>query len=307
MQSLGHPAFGPFVVEQPICARASVELLRATYFPPGGHLRVVALRRTRPLSDGAHDEFVKAAGFYAVLRHADVVPVLDFGSLENRSYVATPLVPGYSLLHVLGRCARQQMGFPTDVALFIVRRALAALAYAHDQGQWHGDLGHTNIIVTSDGSVRLTDFGLRLVSTRRRSPRGLTVGPGRGLAAYIAPEQARGGPVSPATDIFAVGIVLYELISGRRLFSHANEAKIIDTLSRGTFEVPIDRYRPDLHPALKRVLIKALAPEAKDRFSDATSFVTAIDDLVDQVGITLSRVFLKSLLEQLFEASTGLD
>ena len=297
-----HPAFGPYIVERPICTRASVELVRATFFAPGGREQAVALRRTRPLHDGEHEKLVRAACSYAVLRHADVVPVIDFGCLDNRTYVATPLVNGHNLLQVLARCGRRQMGFPTDVALFVVRRTLDALQYAHHQRQTHGDVSHTNVLLTHDGDVRLADFGLRLGSTRRRSPRGLNVGLGRGLASYLAPEQARGAPPSPSTDVFAVGILLYELVAGRLLFSGVEETAILDALADGSYVVPLEQYRPDLHPALTRLILQALAANPRQRFADAESFQKAIDDLVEQVGVHLCPSFLKSLMSQLFDA-----
>ena len=280
--------------------------MRATFFAPGGH-QAVALRRTRPLHDGEHEKLVEAACRYAVLHHEVVVPVVDFGCLDNRTYVATPLVPGYNLLQVLGRCGRRQMGFPTDVALYIIGHALEALQHAHQQMQTHGDLCHTNVLLTLDGSVQLADFGLGLASTRRRSPRGLNVHLGKGLASYIAPEQARGAAPTPATDVFAVGILLYELVAGRLLFSGADEMPIIDALADGSYVVPLERHRPDLHPALTRLILRALAADPRDRFVDATSFRAAIDELAAEVGVDLSRTFLSSLMGRLFDDAPPTD
>ncbi len=301
------PSFGPYIVERPICARASVELLRATFFSPGGRGHSVALRRTRPLHDGEHEKLVEAACGYAVLKHDDVVPVLDFGCLGNRTYVATPLVRGRNLLEVLARCGRRKMGFPTDVALLVVRRALDALEHAHAKRQTHGDLSHTNVLLTLDGDVMVADFGLRLASTRRRSPRGLDVGLGRGLASYLAPEQARGGAPSPSTDVFALGILLYELVTGRVLFSGADESQILEAVAEGSYEVPLEQHRPDLHPALTRLILTALAPDPRDRFADAGAFQAAIDELVDQLGVNLSRVLLNSFMGQLFSDRGSAD
>ena len=300
MGVLDHPAFGPYILERPICARASVELVRATFFDPGQRSRVVALRRTRPLHDGAHEKLVAAASGYAVLRHKDVVPVLDFGCLHNRTYVATPLVQGFNLLQVIAQCSKLEIGFPTDVALFVIRRTLTALHYAHQARQTHGDVSHTNVLLTHDGDVQLADFGLRLASTRRRSPAGLNVHDAVGLTSYLAPEQARGAPPSPSSDVFAVGILLYEMIAGRRLFSGGTETPILEALAAGSYVVPLDRYRPDLHPALRRLILRALAADPRDRFPDAQAFKLAIDDLTNQVGVTLSRSFLQSMMEQLF-------
>ena len=305
MNATSHPAFGPYIIERAICARACVELMRATSFATGRVDGRVALRRTRPLHDGAHEKLIDAACRYAILKHQGIIPVLDFGCLGNRTYIVTPLVQGHSLLQVLARCGRRKMGFPTDVALFIIRQALDALHYVHGKQQTHGDLSHTNLLLGRDGEVRIADFGLGLASTRRRSPRGLNIGLGRGLAAYVAPEQVRGAPPSPSTDLFAVGILLYELVAGRVLFSGADEDPILDALAEGAYAIPLEDHRPDLHPALTRLIRTALAPDPADRFENAASFGSAIDELVSKVGVQLSATFLESLMGQLFGATSA--
>lgn len=294
--------FGPYIVEALIGARPTVELARATFFGGRNRSQSVALRRTRRLHDGGHDRLLRAASAYAMLRHPDVVPVIDFGSFEGRTYVVTPIERGYSLREVLQRAGGLETGFPTDVALFIANTALGALDYAHRHRhpQVHGDLCHTNVLISVDGDVRLADFGLGLSSTRDRSPRGLNVTPGHGLIAYLAPELIRGAAPTPATDVFGIGILLYELLVGRWLFCAPHEAPIVDALSSGRYEVPIERYRPDLHPALTRLVLKALAPDPRHRFRDARTFRDAIDALVCQVGVNLSRTFVQSLMGALF-------
>ncbi|MEO1335198.1 MAG: protein kinase, partial [Myxococcota bacterium] len=214
MVSKDTPAFGPYVIQRAICTRPGVELLQAMFFNAGHRHRPVALRRTRPLHDGEHDKLVRAACAYAILQHADVVPVLDFGSLNNRTYIATPLVEGHNLLQVMARCAHRRQPFPFDVALFMTCRTLCALQYAHDHDQTHGDVSPTNVMVTREGKVQLADFGIRMASTRLRSPAGLNRGIGRRFACYLSPEQAQGDGPSPQADVFVAGILLYELLTG---------------------------------------------------------------------------------------------
>ncbi|MEM7678278.1 MAG: protein kinase, partial [Myxococcota bacterium] len=209
-------------------------------------------------------------------------------------------VQGHNLLQVMARCARRGQPFPFDVALFITSRMLSALQYAHDQEQIHGDVSPTNVMVTAEGKVQMVDFGIRIASTRLRGPAGLNRGLGRRFASYISPEQASGEPPTPQADVFVAGILLYELLTGRVLFSGVDEAKIVKTLAEGTYRVPVDVHRPDLHPGLVHLVRRALAPSADDRFPDARAFFDAIQELVLRMGLSLSRTFVKSLMQQLF-------
>ncbi len=303
-------SYGPFIIGSAISGREAVTMSMATLFLPDGSSQTVALRRTRVCDDGAHDAFLRAAERYAVLRHPHIVPVRDLGTIDGRSYLATEYVRGHNLLRVLARCGQKRLGFPTDVALFIVQRVLSALEYAHalrdPQGRplllAHGDLCHSNVLLTVDGQVQVSDFGLGTFSTRRRTPRRLNAGVGKRFSSYLAPEQVRGEPADAAADIFAVGVLLFELVSGHILFTGTDEDVLLERLAAGKYEVPLERYRPDLHPMLAWIVRTALAPEPEERFSSAASFSRAIDELLSRVNARLDRYFLNNLMQRLFGA-----
>lgn len=306
-------SFGPFVLGPMIATRRQVELCQATLFGPDGAQHPVALRRTRALDDGPNEALLGRALRYALLRHPAIAEVKDLGTFQGRSYVATELVRGHNLLRVLARCGARRIGFPTDVALYIVRTLLTALEHAHGRTNKdgaplpviHGDLGHTNVLLTVEGEVRLTDFNLALGSTRKRTEAGTNQGLGKGFTSYLSPEQVRGEPLSPASDLFGIGILLYELVTGRVLFTGAREELLLEAVGQGAFEVPLERHRPDLHPALAAIIRQALAADPRARPGSAAEMIQAIDRLLALVRAQLGPSYLRNLMSRLFGGPEG--
>ncbi len=309
------PTFGPYLVGDALGTAEGVEVHRAALFLPDGRCQYVALRRTRPFADGGSDAFLARARRFAMVRHPQVAEVIDLGNFEDRSYIATELVAGHSLLRVLARCGKLRIGFPTDVALYVVGSVLRALDFAHRLSDragrpmhvLHGDLSHTNVLLTAEGEVRVTDFEMAVGSTRRRTHRGADAPSSGGYACYMAPEQARGGPATATSDVFMAGILLYELITGHRLFSGSDEQALLDQLAEHRFEVPLRRYRPDLHPGLQKIITTALSAAPERRYATAGNFAAAIDTLLDEVNVHPDRRFVAQLVQRLFGRPEGLE
>lgn len=293
--------FGPYIVGPKVAKRRDLELHRATFFGADGIPRPVMLRRTRSCADGVNEAVLERAREYAGLDHPNIATVLDFGALEGRTYVATERVAGHNLLRVLGRCGQKKLGFPTDVALYVMQCVLRALDRAHQRGVAHGDLCHTNVLLSMEGEVQITDFGLGLSSTRRRTDRGCNIGFGRGFSCYLAPERVRGEAPSPSADLFSAGIILYELVTGHVLFGGTNEEPLLERLAEGVYPVPLDRHRPDLHPDLSAIVTRALAARPEDRFDSAKAFGVAIQKLVEHVQVQLDALFARRLMGMLFQ------
>lgn len=301
--------FGPYVLERRVQIRRHIELYRATSFLPDGAPRPVVLRRTRTLHDGVHDGFLDAAIRYAVIRHPNVAEVVDLGALDGRSYVATERIVGRDLVRVLVRCTHKKVRVPTDVALYILLEVLAALEAAHDARDRagrslalvHGDLCHSNIILTAEGEVRVTDFEMQIGSTRRRSPRGLHYGTRGTFTCYRSPEQLRGEAASVRSDLFSAGIVLYELLTGQALFRDSDERALVKRIADERFEVPLTKARADLHPELVRIVHTALAARPEDRFATAADLRAAIAALLELAHATVEAQFLARFLKRLFE------
>lgn len=312
METPGRSTFGPYYVQNVIAVCETAELSLAMLFVPDGTKPIIALRRVRtetPDRDVVNAKFLDVATRYAVLRHANIAEVKDLGTLEDRSYIATEYVRGKSLLSALAACGRLGLGFPTDIALYIVSKILEALQYAHafkkkdgtPLGVVHRDIRHSNVLLASDGTVKVSDFEMGMASTHLRTNRGVCVGGRQGYFSYLAPEQAREpSEVDARTDIFSVGIVLYELVTGRHLFSDRSEELLLQRVQQGQYDLPIARYRPDLHPELESIIRTALAPDPSDRFGSATAFLQALHSFLGAVGVSPGPDSLRELMERLF-------
>lgn len=304
--------FGPYLLERRIATRRRIELYRATAMGTDGRPRPIMLRRTGSLDDGVHDRFLAGAMQYAVVHHASVAEVVDLGTIDGRSYIATAWVEGRDLLKVLARCAQMRLGFPTDVALHVLDRVLAALEAAHGTKDRagrpvpivHGDLCHSNVLLTDEGDVSVTDFAMGIASTRRRTMSGLHQGSSKNrFTCYASPEQLRGEALTPRSDVFLAGVLLYELVTGRVLFKGREDDELIDVVASGRFEVPLERHRADLHPKLARIVHTALAADPAHRFPSAAAFSDAIRGLLESVQASVDRRFLAQLMRRLFDAS----
>jgi serine/threonine-protein kinase len=151
-----------------------------------------------------------------------------------------------------------------------------------------------------DGSVKVSDFEIGLASTHLRTPNGVCIGGRQGYFSYLAPEQTKDDPVDDRTDVFSVGVVLYELVTGRHLFSDKTEERLLARIAQGSYDLPIARYRPDLHSELASIIRTSLAPDPRDRFGSAAIFLEALSSFLTSVGVTPARDALRELMEKLF-------
>ena len=211
--------------------------------------------------------FVQEAKAASGLHHPNVAHVYEIGSHDDLRFIAMELVEGETLRK---RLERGPMAI--DDVLDVATQVAAGLAAAHKAGIVHRDIKPENVIITPDGYAKVLDFGL----AKLREVRGddastvLKTGPGvaMGTISYMAPEQLAGGDVTPAADVFSLGVMLYEMIAGRRPFEGATATEIVSSiLSRPPR--PLHAWRPDVPPKLEMVIGKALAKNVDQRYRDA--------------------------------------
>ena len=212
--------FGKYVLLREMARGGMGELFLAAAGEHGGMEKLCVVKTLLADTDDQdlRRRFFDEARVVVRLNHANLVQVFDVGSVEGELYLAMELVEGKDLRAVWNRCAQLQRRIPVDIAVFVVRELLRGLAYVHDAmglGLVHRDISPPNILVGYRGEVKLTDFGL----AKGALPSEET-NPGRvfGRYNYLSPEQARGQQVDLRADIYAAGIVLWELLTGRQLF-----------------------------------------------------------------------------------------
>ena len=280
--------FGPYLLQRKLALGGMGELFVARRVAPSGPNGGVAGRQCvlkRILPDLTEsDEFVARfhdeAAIAVGLRHENIVRVFEVGICDGRHYLALEQVDGPDLRRLLSACWRAQRRLPVPVAVYIAHEALGALAYAHalrdPQGRpldlVHRDVSPSNVLVSRQGDVKLIDFGLAKTRAAAVSTRPNVL---FGKVGYLSPEQARSWPVDLRSDLYSAGAILHELLTGERLVQAASTVDLLEAVANPKV-VPPSALRPGLPPELDRVLMKALAPEPKDRYASAEAFRVAL-------------------------------
>jgi eukaryotic-like serine/threonine-protein kinase len=268
---------------------------------PDGFEKRVALKRILPHLAKQADfvaMFLDEAKLAAGLDHSHIVQIHDFGKDADAYYLAMEYVCGEDLAAIVRRANELKGRLPfADVATILVA-ACEALHHAHEQGIVHRDVTPANLLVSYDGVVKLADFGIaksQQVASRAQT----TVGTLKGKVPYMSPEQARARPLDRRSDIFSLGIVAWELLTGKRLFHRRNE---LDTLRAVQMcDVPaLATARPDVPPALAVAIENALEPRAEDRWATAAEMAQALLAWLSSAGETPSKTHLAGTMAALF-------
>ena len=243
--------------------------------------RTVALKTIRhELLDGMQEadivaRFRNEAQASGRLVHPNIVAVYDFGTYNNTTYIAMEYVDGTPLNTFLVK------DVPMDLAASItcITQLLRALDYAHARGVVHRDIKPANILITGDAQVKITDFGIAKIESSTLTQVGAVIG----TPSYMSPEQFKGETVDGRSDLFAVGIVLYQMLTGVRPFS-GPASTVMHQIIHENPPRPSER-QPSLHPAFDAVVARAMAKRVEDRYPGAQAFLDALNaDYMQQTG-----------------------
>jgi eukaryotic-like serine/threonine-protein kinase len=206
------------------------------------------------------ERFRREAKNAAALNHPSIVSIYDRGEAEDTYYIAMEFLDGRTLKElIVGRGAA-----PINVAIEYGRQILSALRFAHRHGIVHRDIKPHNVLVDAEGRVKVTDFGIARAGTSQMTETGSIVG----TAQYLSPEQARGGEVDPRSDLYSLGVVLYELLTGKTPFDGDTPVEIaMKHLSNAP--KPPSKLRPEIPPELDKVVLRALAKNPDERYQSA--------------------------------------
>jgi serine/threonine protein kinase len=269
---------------------ATVYLGRAT--GTAGFEKLVAVKAIHPhLAEESEfvEMFLDEARIAARLHHPHVVEILDLGtSAEGVFYMVMEYVEGATLSALLRQLRKREETLPIPVVLQIVADACEGLEAAHElcdrdgnpYGLVHRDVSPQNLLVNLDGWVKVVDFGIMKAAGKRSTT---LEGQLRGKLPYMAPEQARRQPVDHRGDLFAIGVVLWELLTNQRLFAGGSEVEVLDRVTR--CEVPdIFVSRPDLPAGMDKLLRRTLARDPDDRYESARAMLLDVRQLLRGIG-----------------------
>ena len=214
------------------------------------------------------ERFRREASSAASLQHPNIVGIYDRGEWDGTYYIAMEFLDG----HTLKQLVREHGAMPPDLATDITIQVLRAARFAHKRGVIHRDIKPHNVILDEEGRAKVTDFGIARAGASDMTETGSIMG----TAQYLSPEQAQGQPVSPRSDLYSIGVMLYELLTGRVPFDA--ESPVTIALRHVTDRpVPPMEINPAVPPALNAVVMRALEKEPARRFADADEFIAALE------------------------------
>ena len=272
------------------------EIFLAVQRALGDVSKVVVLKRMLPhlSSDEAYVKmFLDEARLASRLSHPNVVQVFDFGEVDGRYYLAMEYLAGESLGNTFRHAFKTKRPMPVPVALSIAAAICDGLHYAHEYSEGggpmnvvHRDMSPSNVMLTYQGGVKVVDFGIARARDRVQDRTGTDML--KGKIAYCAPEQFRGGEIDRRTDIFSLGIVLFEILTGRRLFRRASREQTMFAALEMDIPAP-STLRPAVTEELDAIVLKALQREPDERYATARDMRQALEGLMSGPPVRLDE------------------
>jgi serine/threonine protein kinase len=295
---------GRYVVMRKLATGGMADVFLARTAGIEGFERHVVLKRIR--TDYAGDArftsmFLDEAKLAATLHHQNIVQVFDIGEEGGEYFFTMEYLHGEDLRTLLDEMITTRGNVPLGHLVAIGAGAASGLHYAHERrgadrkplGIVHRDVSPSNIIVGYDGSVKLVDFGIARAAVSTPEPRF------EGKLGYMSPEQLRNRAIDRRSDVYSLGVVLYELATNDRLFAGASDEELADAIVNGRIPLPRVR-RPDLPNELSMILMRALAPDPDRRFQSAGELREALDQFATRAGLAVSNAVLADYMRKVF-------
>jgi serine/threonine-protein kinase len=305
------PDHGRYRVLRKLADGGMAEIFLGAQRGAAGFERAVVLKRIRPdfaADPQFRDALIDEAHIAMTLQHSNIVQVLDLGAAKATLFLALEFVDGWDLDRLRRRAEKAKLPLPAELALFVVIETCRALAYAHTRardgkplGIVHRDISPHNILVSEQGEVKLTDFGIATARTKRTVSQ---VGSVKGKIGFMSPEQASGLPVDARSDLFALGTTLYLLTTGRLPFVGGSDGKTLALTRKAEFADPQEAC-PGIAPELAGLITRAMKREASDRFESAEAMLHAAEQVQRTALGPAGQSELKQWLAQLSALDGG--
>ncbi len=302
-------AFGRYLLLDRIAYGGMAEVFRAKQFGEEGFDRIIAIKRVLP-SVADNEQFVAMfrdeANITRTLQHGNIAQVYDFGKLDGSYYLAMEYVSGLDLKAFFNACEKHGKPMNPAIAALVVREVAQGLGYAHratdssgsSLGLIHRDVSPQNILLSWQGEVKLVDFG---IAKARQKTQQTDAGVLKGKFGYMSPEQVRGLPLSNRSDIFSLGAVFWELLTGHRAFDRESDYATMDAV-RAVDLPSFEQAAPNVPKALQIICLKALQKDEEERYARAEHMARDLTRWLSSQDEQISQLELSNLLTETFQA-----
>ncbi len=291
--------FGRYVLTEKLAQGGLAEIFRAEYSAESGFVKEVAVKRLLPVwSDNKQftTMLVDEAKALVHLSHPNIVQVFELGRDQEVLFISMELVDGVDLRQLFHKLVQEKKSLPQPLLFFIFTEILRALDYAHNKGLKiiHRDISPQNILVSFDGAVKVADFGIAKGLHRDWETAVTQV---KGKFSYMSPEQAIGKNIDSRSDLYSLGVVLYEMLAGKKLFEGPSDLAVLEMVRQGT--LPPDGLR-SVPGELRAVVLKSLQKNPEDRYQTATEFLQALRQFSARQAEQAGGFELSHFLKELF-------
>lgn len=282
------------------------EIYKAKTYGAEGFEKLLAIKRILPHCS-ADKEFITMlideAKLSVLLSHANIVQVYDLGKVGEDYFISMEFINGVNLRDIVYRCREGNRPIPPELALYIMSEICKGLDYAHRKsdssgkpvGIVHRDVSPQNILISYEGEVKIVDFGIAKAAMNiSHTMAGIL----KGKIAYMSPEQALGKSIDHRTDIFSVGIILYECLTGKKLFTGESQFEVLKKIR--TTRITRDNLPDTLPLALREIMAKTLAYLPKDRYASAGDLQTDLTRLLYSTYVDFTPQRVASFIRELF-------
>ncbi len=305
--------FGDYYLVEKIGHGGMAELFKAKKKGEKGFQKILAIKRILPhLSDNKElvTMFIDEAKLAAQLSHQNIATIFDFGKIDNSYYIAMEYVDGFDLKKILSKAKELNVKIPHKLAAYIAEQICSALDYAHHKRDYkgkelkivHRDVSPQNILISKEGEVKLVDFGISKAESKiHHTVKGAL----KGKLLYMSPEQAWGKDVDKRSDVYSMGIVLCEMVSGKVLFEDSSEYDVLEKVRSGKMPI-LDNEIGKIPPKLRKIIEKALEIDIEKRYQTAAEMAADLRKYINETKPVPTSKDLRTFLTRLYPEAFGL-
>jgi serine/threonine-protein kinase len=303
--------FGRYFLLDRLAQGGMAEICRARLASIDGSVRLIVIKRIQA-GYGANSDFLKmfrseikvTMGF----NHPNIVQLYDFGEEQNQPYIVMELVDGKNLRQLLTRFVEHKQSMPIELTVYVIEQAAAGLHYAHSfkdkiSGEAlhivHRDISPQNILISYEGNIKVIDFGIAKANINTESTRAGVI---KGKPSYLSPEQISGEVLDGRSDIFSLGAVLWELLTGKKLFQGENDLAVLKLIeSSNTHVKPPSTINKSVPPELDAIVMKSLAKNRDQRYQSAEEFQRALHKYLYNFASDFNPTDLSYAIKEMFK------